>query len=256
MPNWVENNLTITGDKDSLIDLRERMRTPYESEFYNYKDNCVEKQVVEGEFLLWNAKRPIDLDAYYQRDKIAQQIAERANPTKPEITAEEIGKKLTEAVERMGEEMQSGEFLSKIEEIQEEFKTGMDWYNWNVRNWGTKWELSNADVSESETSLSYYFESAWSPPVEALVNLSKMYPDLQFRMEGLDENFCFAYEVLIKDGELEDRDVPMDHNLRMKYRDWCDACSGEAMDDPDYEEERIEYGCYEARLEGLDFEVE
>jgi hypothetical protein len=51
-----------------------------------------------------------------------------------------------------------------------------NWYDFNVANWGTKWEIGgNGDTAEIEDdglSFSASFESAWSPPTgvcEALV---------------------------------------------------------------------------------------
>lgn len=257
MPNWVDNRLTITGNLENLAEVKEQMSRPYENEYYSWQDNKVVTETKTGEFLLWNAIRPLDLDTYYQRDKVAKQIDERNNPTKDAgegLTPE----KLMEKVQQMNEDIQNDPegFMNALNEIQEEFKTGMDWYNWNVRNWGTKWEINESWSNHTETSLGYSFETAWSPPVEALINLSKMYPALQFHMEGIDENGCFAYEVLIQDGNLEDRDVEIDHNIRMKYWDYCHLCSDEGLLDPDYEEDRIESGCYEARLAVLEADFE
>jgi len=42
------------------------------------------------------------------------------------------------------------------------------WRNWRIQNWGTKWEVDAEIVSETETSLYMHFDSAWSPPIEAL----------------------------------------------------------------------------------------
>jgi hypothetical protein len=45
-----------------------------------------------------------------------------------------------------------------------------NWYDFNVANWGTKWEIGgNGDVAEIEDdglSFSATFESAWSPPTQ------------------------------------------------------------------------------------------
>lgn len=43
-----------------------------------------------------------------------------------------------------------------------------EWYSWRVDNWGTKWEVHAEITGETETSLYLYFDSAWSPPIEAL----------------------------------------------------------------------------------------
>ena len=64
------------------------------------------------------------------------------------------------------------------------------WYNWNVRNWGTKWDVAvhsedkypdtvlHEHKSEGEDQwLVYGFNTAWSPPVEALIKLSRLVPN-------------------------------------------------------------------------------
>ena len=51
------------------------------------------------------------------------------------------------------------------------------WWDWRVRNWGTKWEVASDDyyepIVEGETSLKVSFSTAWSPPTgiyDRLVN--------------------------------------------------------------------------------------
>jgi len=57
-------------------------------------------------------------------------------------------------------------------------KTGYsDWYGWCVDNWGTKWEVHSdyhdAEIqelheqNEGESLLTWYFDSAWGPPLNA-----------------------------------------------------------------------------------------
>lgn len=49
------------------------------------------------------------------------------------------------------------------------------WYEWNIANWGTKWDLGTVDVNEvTEISLTATFDSAWSPPIAAMEQLSDM----------------------------------------------------------------------------------
>ena len=41
-----------------------------------------------------------------------------------------------------------------------------NWYNWNVQNWGTKWDV-NVEISEDTgESITLVFDSAWAPPIE------------------------------------------------------------------------------------------
>ena len=47
-----------------------------------------------------------------------------------------------------------------------------DWYDWNVANWGTKWDfaLENIDRPDANT-LTAAFDSAWAPPIQAYERL-------------------------------------------------------------------------------------
>ncbi len=51
-------------------------------------------------------------------------------------------------------------------------KTGYsDWYSWAVDNWGTKWEVCEFfGVDRQGDTISFAFESAWSPPIGAYDN--------------------------------------------------------------------------------------
>ena len=51
-----------------------------------------------------------------------------------------------------------------------------DWYEWACDNWGTKWDLNEfygvdrqylSEQSEGESTISFAFSSAWSPPIGA-----------------------------------------------------------------------------------------
>ena len=51
-----------------------------------------------------------------------------------------------------------------------------DWYGWACDNWGTKWDLNEfygvdrqylSEQSEGESTISFSFSSAWSPPIGA-----------------------------------------------------------------------------------------
>ncbi len=65
------------------------------------------------------------------------------------------------------------------------------WYDWNIRNWGTKWDVANQDNDSpyNDTEMEYYgkaiiysFSTAWSVPFPALINLSSQYPDLNIQL--------------------------------------------------------------------------
>ena len=54
-----------------------------------------------------------------------------------------------------------------------------DWYGWACDNWGTKWDINEfygvdrqylSEQSEGESTISFAFSSAWSPPIGAYDN--------------------------------------------------------------------------------------
>jgi len=55
------------------------------------------------------------------------------------------------------------------------------WYNWNITNWGTKWDITAKSVEfeyEDSEQLEVSFETAWSPPEEICYRLREMFQDL------------------------------------------------------------------------------
>ena len=42
------------------------------------------------------------------------------------------------------------------------------WYDWNIANWGTKWDFALENVERQDANtVTAAFDSAWAPPVEA-----------------------------------------------------------------------------------------
>ncbi len=88
-----------------------------------------------------------------------------------------------------------------------EYKTkfGADnWYDWNVNNWGTKWDVDATLQNETENTLEYTFDTAWSPPVDWLRKVAKQFPKLTFTMNYKEEGMGFEGEAFGADGEVSD----------------------------------------------------
>lgn len=77
----------------------------------------------------------------------------------------------------------------------EKYKTNIekygsgDWYDWQVKNWGTKWDIGPVDNMWSElhdtedSFLQASFDSAWGPPVEAFKKLFFKYKDRGIKIQ-------------------------------------------------------------------------
>lgn len=173
MPNWVFNNVTIQGTKEQVDNIKATLNTPFSREHENWD---IESQSMQTKtytysnpvFSFWNIIRPTDLVAYAQ-----QPSRDLDNPF-----------------------------------------SGNDWYSFNCREWGTKWDVAVHDgdeypetilhehMSEGEDQwLGYSFNTAWSPPIPALVKLSSMVPNCVITLSWQEEQ-GFGGETEFVNGEI------------------------------------------------------
>lgn len=65
-----------------------------------------------------------------------------------------------------------------------------DWYDWRVKNWGTKWDAygydENTDYSQCDKLA---FMTAWNEPAPAIRFLSEMYPDVEITHRWANEDY-------------------------------------------------------------------
>lgn len=70
-----------------------------------------------------------------------------------------------------------------------------NWYDWNIENWGTKWNAYNI----SSTDEYIRFDTAWSTPDKVIEALSEKFPDVEIRVKYADEDLgynCGTYTCL------------------------------------------------------------
>ena len=51
----------------------------------------------------------------------------------------------------------------------------LTWYNWNIRNWGTKWNAYNSSCQTIDGVTEIIFDTAWSPPLPVIVAFANIY---------------------------------------------------------------------------------
>ena len=100
---------------------------------------------------------------------------------------------------------------------------GNDWYSWNNRNWGTKWDVGKWDneeysdteiLDEGSEFITYKFNTAWSPPFPVIQELSRQYPELVVDLE-YEEEGGWGGEITFKNGEIIDQ---------KEYDNRCSEC--------------------------------
>ena len=80
------------------------------------------------------------------------------------------------------------------------------WYNWNVANWGTKWncgEVWHDRTTEQITEAgrtSYNFDTAWSPAEPVIAALAEQFPKLAINHRYCEGGMGYAGEVIYNDG--------------------------------------------------------
>jgi hypothetical protein len=65
------------------------------------------------------------------------------------------------------------------------------WYEWNVQNWGCKWNCDAQDwtLDEDGTTISFWFDSPWAPPIALYEYISGTY---DIKASYLEEGMCFV----------------------------------------------------------------
>ena len=87
---------------------------------------------------------------------------------------------------------------------------GEKWYDWNMHNWGTKWNCKNSvvnniapDEDDDENAIMVIsFETAWSPPLKWVKYISKQYPDLTIHNKYSEMNCDFSGLFSVKSNEV------------------------------------------------------
>jgi hypothetical protein len=173
MPNWCYNSLTIEGSQELIADIKRILNRPFVREHENY--NMTTNQM---EVKTYNYSNPVF--AFW-------------NIIRPT---------------NLAAYNQQDDFSKPIEERLKFI--GDNWYDWNVRNWGTKWDVAVSDddsypetelIEEWSDRLIYSFNTAWSPPLPAIETLSKQYPSLTFNL-SYEEETGWGGEVEFKDGDM------------------------------------------------------
>lgn len=118
------------------------------------------------------------------------------------------------------------------------------WWDWRVQNWGTKWDIGNdssrdpATLDDDGLSMWVWFDSAWSPPVDAYLKLEEL--GFEIKAYYHESGCCFCgkfedgqdecYDINIPEGmradEWLEENIPADIlnslNLVENYQDWQD----------------------------------
>jgi hypothetical protein len=222
MPNWCYNGLTIEGNPDLVNDLVRMMNRPFVMIHDNWNMETKEMEVKQTTYPnpvfafhnIWNHRQENidDLEYVKQSPKTKASLDDMAAWHK---------------------------------EIEETAKISNDWYNWNIRNWGTKWDVAvSADDKYPDTYMEgptpngenlvvyYNFNTAWSPPFPAMEKLSAQYPSLLLTLSyeeetgwGGEAEFLRGEHISISEYDNKCRDCDSENTLDYCENDCGEICS-------------------------------
>ena len=70
-----------------------------------------------------------------------------------------------------------GKVLFTTHKFPKSGKTDDRWYDWQIQNWGTKWEPTDLTVEQCDQEVELSFNTAWSPPEAICRAIRERYPD-------------------------------------------------------------------------------
>lgn len=199
MPNWVRNQVTITGAPEKVEALKKQVgantqipgqELVKDSEgkyVHDSEGNLVYETVIHSDenpvFSFWNIARP-DSEANYAES----------------------------------------------------------WYDWNINNWGCKWDAKDVEeLDDSEGHWHIAFDTPWSPPIEVFQLLSTQHPDVQVYVEWVEEQGFGAEQTFVA-GEIDtirEWNIPETHEAYEEvFGEESCYCSyaGDSVDDYPYED--------------------
>jgi len=98
----------------------------------------------------------------------------------------------------------------EIESFEERYGA-TSWYDFNIRNWGTKWGAYDQVMTDEITPagarlVTINFETAWSPPEPIILKIIRMFPKVLIRLEYFEGGMGYQGHIEGENGEVTSQD--------------------------------------------------
>ena len=206
MPNWCYNHLEISSwnsyslpDEYTELKTGSKKKSDYDIEIENRKKDA-EKQIKQ--FIKDNI-----IDGVFKFSHL-EPLPKELEDIKSGGYTDDNGVQHREWREVDGNKIP----ITKLEKDQLKRKYGYDnWYDWNVANYGTKWDVEvGAEIVEDD-EVDINFETAWSPPFQWLEKATEKYPLLTFKMKYDEEAEQFMGVAVARNGTLYENIVDVNY---------------------------------------------
>ena len=196
MPNWCSNSLTVSGPAADVAAFIEKAKGPTHRYIGPFNPDWSKKESAFD----WGGFTPLMMEVLMDNpDTFVGGQVETLSfhslyPVPKEVLlAPYDGNRLKEAAQ-------------KYPEWFNRFPNLIAGYDWENSNWGTKWGPSDTYVSseysesEGKATVSYSFESAWSPPLDFFHKIAQDWPTLTFDLDYSEPGMCFAGQTIWENG--------------------------------------------------------
>jgi len=207
MPNHVSSNLTITGPADDV------------RRFVSAVDRSKDTKIV-GEELDFAALVPTPKELVGTRSPTLIQTQSEIDALWAEWQKKKDSKCDTGPMGLHSYEQDAPWGLGITQTASDTLiaKYGSDnWYDWTLRNWGTKWgayDTGEWEVNDNHpcgnTTATISYNTAWSPATPFFEKASLLFPTLVFDTEYADEGGGFVGATSFENGEISDHDYEWD----------------------------------------------
>lgn len=209
MPNWVYTSMAVSGKREDLLAFANKASQRHETQWLSpewvrnedgtntripEEERKIEIELSpESPMSFWNFVRPTDEELPYYFGNL---VKEEDKPD-PNATSEE----------RMAKAL---------------LFEGSGWYDWNIRNWGCKWDANDEELDtdldklEPHDQLTYRFSTAWSPAEGVFRAMTEQHPELSF------EFYCEEEQGwgVVYDGEAGSLSVSKEWDIPASHADY------------------------------------
>lgn len=194
MPNHVTNRLTIIGPQEQIKQIKEEIKVD-EIGVGTIDFNKIIKQPEE-----------IDIQLHSGIEMAAKYALKEPYDDNPLLASlEKHSRENCKSPLTFSDE----EWDLFIKALNNRRKYGaLNWYNWNIENWGTKWNAYNQPDNRNTDNI-IFFQTAWNCPNKVIERLSKMFPDVEFEIAWADENIGYNIGIIkLKNGVVIQKRIP------------------------------------------------
>lgn len=190
MPNWCNNRLVVTGDEKLLKKFLKKVKDKKGGFTFSILVPIPAELNITSGSTVDNARAVIRAEDgdWTEVDKFIGYPAWRKSALIEDYMPQKEQRKKMLAYMKDGADMEQG----RQSFINEKKYGCKDWYQWSIRNWGTKWDAAESSIEDMLPDwIEINFDTAWGPPIEWVLAVEEIFPALNFQLHYDEPGMAF-----------------------------------------------------------------